>query len=241
MIQFITCCRSTVGVSSGECGCGGGIANVPRPPLRAVPPAGSVRPSACGEMSSCTCLSSSISAAVSDAEVGRPSRLGGADVPPVIALGRLLSPRSSAELEGIFTERFRLGRHPATSAAFAAVVAVPGKVTADPGKPRVCCEPPDAVPAFAARLRSPPPCDEDGSVVASRRLRLPEDSPAPPPASRSSSFFTSTACLFFTALSVLPPTIFAISVHLFPCCLCPFHRISSSSGLQPPCFKSLFR
>jgi len=46
---------------------------------------------------------------------------------------------------------------------------------------------------------------------------------------------------FLTALSVLPCTIFAISVHLLPCISCPLSRISSSSGLQLPFFTTAFK
>jgi hypothetical protein len=42
----------------------------------------------------------------------------------------------------------------------------------------------------------------------------------------------STACRFFTALSVRPVTILAISVHLLPCRVCPAIRGLNSSTIQ---------
>ena len=76
-IQFITCCKSTVGVSNGVCGAAsrGVLERV----ARVLTWGGSIpNPAALGEMSSCTCFNNSISAAVSDADVGKPSNDGGA-------------------------------------------------------------------------------------------------------------------------------------------------------------------
>nr|GMD24211.1 hypothetical protein Iba_chr08bCG12610 [Ipomoea batatas]GMD27469.1 hypothetical protein Iba_chr08dCG14060 [Ipomoea batatas] len=46
---------------------------------------------------------------------------------------------------------------------------------------------------------------------------------------------------FFTALSVLRQTTFAISVHLLPNILCACRKSISSSGDHPPLLKSEFK
>ena len=151
-------------------------------------------------MSSCTCFSNSISAAVRDALEGIPSRLGGAEV--CADEGRLLPAAAPVPplLElGIFTERF--GRQLPTAAAAAAALLVSDDF-------------------FAFR-------ESESFAPPAFRFRLP---PLLPVASESSSSFfcsfkTSTAWRFFTALSVRPPTMRAISVHLFPCSLWPSSKI----------------
>ena len=57
----------------------------------------------------------------------------------------------------------------------------------------------------------------------------------PPEAGPPFCFAIKAAYRFFTALSVLPPTALAISVHLFPTILCLVINTSSSSGDHPPC------
>ena len=185
MIQFITCCRSTVGVSSGEFGASvaAGVVVKPRDPARAL--VGREKPSARGEMSSCTCFNRSISAAVREAEVGSSSRLGGAPPRVELVVGRLDPP---VELLGIFTERF--GRQLPPDAALGVD---------------------DGVSRLAFRELLPPGSSSDA------RLRFPADGASSASSWRCSSFLTRTAWRFFTALSVRPPTMRAISVHLLPC------------------------